>query len=154
MNGTSKSPSRDGPRGGSSEGTDDTEGRHFSGSDADGRRKDVLANCARSRGDKCTWFCLATACDPNTRLQFFPGDIKVPRVESPFQRSQLALHNYEIPRILQHTRYPARCKTYNPNQIDPPKMQSIIGPAMSGAGYVPVKICNGCDSRSDDSHVR
>ena len=112
----------------------------------------MLANWVRSRDDNCTWLCLAAACDPNTRLP--PRGYRGPRIGGSCQRSQLVLHNYENPRILQHTRYPADRKTCNLNQIYPPKMQSVIRLAVSGAEYVPATVRNGCDSCSDDSHVR
>jgi hypothetical protein len=149
VNGTSKCPSRDGPRGGSGEGTEDTEARHFSGSDTDVRQR----MCWQIGSDRV----VTTTRDfvwlqPVIQTHDFTGDIKVPWSDSPYcQRSRLVLPDYEIPRILHYTRYPADCKTCYPNQIDPLKMQSVIRPAISGADYAPAMVCNGSNSFSDDS---
>lgn len=153
MNGASKSPGRDCPRRGSTKRTEDTEGRHF-------------RDRTRMKGERMRW---RIGLDPvvmaardfvwlRPAIQtygFSCRDTEVRLVDSSHQGSPPTLALYEIPRILQGTSYTADRKTCNPERNQPPrKCNPSYDLQGLGAGYVPASVGNGCDSHSDDDHVR
>lgn len=113
MDRASESPGRDRPRGGSSKGAEDTEGRHFRDrTRVEGERSrmrwrieiDRVAIVARD----FVWL------QPVIQTHdFFREDVEIPLMDGSHRGSQPALVLYEISRIFQPTSYPADRKTCN-----------------------------------------